>query len=39
MPFERLIRETSGPVGTVLPLTVERDGASRSVALTLEDFL
>ncbi|MFL9842185.1 hypothetical protein ABS767_14530 [Sphingomonas sp. ST-64] len=39
MTFESLIQQTSGPVGAVLPLTVERGGSSRSVSLVLEDFL
>ncbi|QDX25493.1 hypothetical protein FPZ54_05280 [Sphingomonas suaedae] len=39
MTFETLIQQTSGPAGTVLPLTVERGGAARTVSLVLEDFL
>lgn len=39
MPFEALIAQTSGPVGTVLPLTVGQGGAARQVSLVLEDYL
>jgi hypothetical protein len=39
MRFEELIRQTSGPVGTVLPLTVGQGGAARQVSLVLEDYL
>jgi hypothetical protein len=39
MSFEALIRQTSGPVGTVLPLTVGQGGAARQVSLVLEDYL
>ncbi|WP_447724951.1 aspartyl protease family protein [Sphingomonas koreensis] len=37
--FDILIDRTSAPSGTVLPLTVERAGATRSIELVLEDFL
>jgi PDZ domain len=37
--FEVLIERTYGPPGTVIPLTVESGGTTRSVDLTLADFL
>lgn len=39
MSFEALIAQTSGPAGTVLPLTVGQGAAARSVSLVLEDYL
>ncbi|MGV3456962.1 hypothetical protein [Sphingomonas sp.] len=39
MRFEELIGQTSGPVGTVLPLTVGQGAAARQVSLVLEDYL
>jgi predicted aspartyl protease len=39
MRFEELIRQTSGQVGTVLPLTVGQGGAARQVSLVLADYL